>query len=77
LQLKDIWEVAWGRLTTITLVVGNAQGRIISFLFYFTVMVPFGLIGRFLTDPLGHKDSAHWVERHPVPNDIESAKKQG
>jgi len=58
--------------------VGDGNARAVSLLFYFTVFVPFALIARFFTDPLRIKTNAsRWLDRAPVPTDIESAKEQG
>jgi hypothetical protein len=76
--LRKIIDEAWSRFTIIGALVGDANARVISFLFYFTVLVPFGLISTLFTDPLRMKDNTpQWLDRAPVPNDIESAKEQG
>jgi hypothetical protein len=76
--LREIWDVAWARFNLITVIVGEAQGRVITWLFYFTIMAPFGIASRLLSDPLWQRKTApEWVDRHPVPNDLEAAKRQG
>lgn len=48
-----------------------------SLLFYFTVMVPFGIGVRLLGDPLTLKGAAAWLERKPVGTSLEDARRQG
>ncbi len=67
-------------MTIITSIIGDIQGRIITTLLYFTVVVPFGLISILLTDPLQRKgDNAKpsWVKREPVDNRLDGALRQG
>jgi len=76
--LKEIWDIAWERFNVITSVIADGNGRFIATLFYFTIMVPFGLISSFTMDPLRIKDiDTNWLSREPVPTDIESAREQG
>lgn len=75
--MQAIWNVGWERLSLITKVIGEVNSRIIMTLLYFTVVVPFGLISRFTSDPLDFKGKPSWVTRKPIPRDIESAKLQG
>lgn len=75
--MQAIWNVGWERLGLITKVIGEVNSRIIMTLLYFTVVVPFGLISRFTSDPLDFKGKPSWVARKPIPRDIESAKLQG
>jgi hypothetical protein len=76
--LREIINEAWHRFTIIGALVGDANARVISLLFYFTVLVPFGLISVLFTDPLRSKNNTpQWLDRAPVPTDLESAKEQG
>ncbi len=76
--MSAIFQLAFDRFKIVAGIVGDAQGRIIATLFYFTILVPFGLIARFLTDPMRLKDtSVQWLEREPVSNEIDAAKLQG
>jgi hypothetical protein len=75
-----ILRFAWDRLLVITAVIGDAQGRLIALLFYFTVLVPFGIGSRLFSDPLRRKlpgGSATWLERLPVSRSLDDAKRQG
>jgi len=76
--LKEIWDIAWHRFNVITGVVADGNGRFIATLFYCTILVPFGLISSLTMDPLHIKvPSTNWLEREPIPTDIESAREQG
>lgn len=78
MTLRDIWSIAWKRFNVIAAVVGDVQGRIIALTFYFTILMPFGLISRLFTDPLRQKDKqARWLARAPLAEDLESARQQG
>lgn len=77
-MLKEIWDIAWQRFNVITSVVADGNGRFIATLFYFTIMVPFGIISSLTMDPLRIKSTeSEWLQREPVPTDLESAKEQG
>jgi hypothetical protein len=76
-RLREIVQIAWERLKVIASIVGDAQAQAIATLFYFTIMIPFGLISRFSTDPLQSKSKTQWLEREAVPTDLEAAKRQG
>ena len=78
--MRELLTIAWGRLKIITAVIGDVQSRGIAMLFYFTILVPFGLASRLFTDPLRVRPAAgapSWVERPPVSQDIEAARQQG
>lgn len=85
--MREIWDIAWHRFNVIMGVVSDANARAIAVLFYFTIFVPFGLGSRLATDPLRQKvvteggKSKHvgqeWVDREPVPTDVDSARQQG
>ncbi len=75
----SILSKAWNRWKIIGGVLGNYQGRIIVLFFYYTIMLPFGLGVRFLSDPLKIKSSnlpARWVARDPVSSQLEDARRQ-
>jgi hypothetical protein len=73
-----ILGLAWNRFNTIANVIGDVQGRVITMIFYFTILMPFGLISSLFNDPLALKSRPlRWQDREPVPNDIDSAREQG
>ena len=86
--MREIWDIIWHRFNVILAVVSDANARAIAIFFYFTVLVPFGLGSRFMSDPLRQKmvtDSngkqrpagQEWLERQPIPTDVNSARQQG
>jgi hypothetical protein len=86
--VREIWDIAWHRFNVIQAIVSDANARIIAILFYFTVLLPFGLAYTAMADPLrlklvkgsdGKMKSVGqvWLEREPVPNDLDSARQQG
>jgi hypothetical protein len=79
-NLRQIFNVMWDRMKIIASIVGDVQATVIATLFYFTILVPFGLLAHLMSDPLNRKvDVQHqiWIERPPVHNDLDSAKRQG
>lgn len=82
--MKAVVHLAWERLIVVSGIIGDAQARVIAFVFYFTVLAPFGLASRLLSDPLRinrkalhRQNQSHWLEREPVSSDLESARQQG
>ena len=78
--MLDILRLAWSRFNVITSIMGDVQGRLFAMLFYFTFFLPFGVLSRLFSDPLRREfdvRSAAWLDRNPVPTDLESAKRQG
>ena len=86
--MREIWDIAWHRFNVILAVVSDANARIIAVLFYFTILIPFGLGSRFTSDPLRqkmvtdnngkqHPVGQEWLDREPVPTDVNSARQQG
>jgi len=79
-SLNEIIRLAWARFGIITAIIGEVQGRIVVSLFYFTVLVPFGIGSRLLSDPLhikGVNNSPKWIAREPVKSALEDAREQG
>ncbi|MDX1993552.1 MAG: hypothetical protein SF029_14285 [bacterium] len=76
--MPTIFQIAWKRFNTLAAVLGDVQGRVIMTAFYFTILLPFGLISRLTSDPLRRRDTRLlWLERAPVPEDLDSARQQG
>lgn len=82
--MKKIREIAWHRFNVNSSIIADGNGRFIATLFYFTVLVPFGLLSSLAMDPLDvkkakarKKTSARWHKREAVPADIKSAREQG
>jgi hypothetical protein len=86
--VREIWDIIWHRFNVIMAVVSDANARLIAIFFYFTILVPFGLGSRFMSDPLRQKMvtdnngkqrpvGLEWINREPVPTDVNSARQQG
>lgn len=76
--LRKLIDEAWARLTIIGAIVGDANARVITLVFYFTILVPFGISSRLFTDPMRVKETApSWLDRAPVSSDLDAAKEQG
>lgn len=76
--MGEILRIAWERFKIITALIGEAESRFVAMMFYYTVFVPFALGARLFTDPLRQRDKTpSWLERPPVPTDLDSAKRQG
>jgi hypothetical protein len=78
--MREILELAWNRLLVVTSVIGDVQGRFIAIMFYYTVLVPFGIGMRLFGDPLQSKTTfgqPHWLERPVVSTTLDDAKRQG
>jgi hypothetical protein len=79
--LTAILRLAWERFSLLTSIIGEVQGRIIAVGFYFTILLPFGVLSRLFSDPLHLKKPSNtasfWIERPAVPTDLDSAQQQG
>lgn len=49
------WKRAWQRWLRIATVIGDFQARVILSVFYFVIVLPFGLLVRLFMDPLSIK----------------------
>jgi hypothetical protein len=72
--LKKIWAgwKAFGQM------VGDLVARVVLSVFYFTILVPFGLGVRLLSDPLGLKGGARslWQTRTTGDQSLAEVKRQ-
>ena len=76
--MRDIRDIAWRRFNINSAIVADMNGRFVSTLFYCSVLVPFGLLSALFMDPLRIKrSSASWLQREPLPADMDSARQQG
>ena len=86
--MRGIWDIVWHRFNVIQAIVSDANARIIAVLFYFTILVPFGVGYSLTSDPFLQKEVTDkngkktntgqaWHDREPVPTDLESARRQG
>lgn len=74
----NLFKTAWERYKLFGKILGDFQGRAFAMLFYFTVMIPFGLGTRLFSDPLHLKvKEPIWLEREPVGSTLQDARRQG
>ncbi|PJF40779.1 MAG: hypothetical protein CUN55_12345 [Phototrophicales bacterium] len=73
---SSVLQVAWQRWKIISELVGDLHARAITLLFYFTVLVPFGVGARLLGDPIDLKTTNGWLQRTPVSSSLEDAQRQ-
>ena len=73
-------KVALGKWLKIARVIGNFQGQVILTLFYFVLVLPFGLIISLFSDPLkmksplsGRSNFGKWKHEE---DDLEKARRQ-
>ncbi len=69
----------WGRWREMSQKAADVQARVLLTVFYFTMMLPFGLVFGLLKDPLKikHRPSGtYWVERKPVSETLADAQRQ-
>jgi hypothetical protein len=71
--LRKVWQV-WKRIGQF---IGDAVGRVVLTVFYFTLFVPFGLGVRFFKDPLALRPlgQATWLERRTEDLTIENSRR--
>ncbi|MCY4069850.1 MAG: hypothetical protein OXG60_00980 [Chloroflexi bacterium] len=75
--MKELWKIAWERFSLNSSIVADGNGRFIVTLFYFTILLPFGLLSALFMDPLRVRNAGvSWQLREPVPSDLESAREQ-
>ena len=73
--LQKLWS-GWQELAHY---IADFQSRVILTFFYFTIALPFGLIGRFLVDPMGlrrGKTGSNWSKRETRDKDMAIARSQ-
>jgi len=73
--LRQLW-IKWKAIAT---AIGNLQARIFLSLFYFLIVTPFGLVVRFLSDPLYIKrrqEPTFWRPKTLSEPTVEEARKQ-
>ncbi len=67
----------WSRFKVIAGIIGDVEASIIAIGFYYTILVPFGLLARYSGKTLRQQPKVAWLERELVPSDLEAARRQG
>lgn len=67
---RGVFRIMWDRWTTLAKPIGDFNARVLMGLFYFTVLLPFGLINRLTSDRLQLKKvptgQSLWMSREPA-----------
>ncbi len=72
-MLKRIWE-AWKRLAQ---KIGNFQARVLLTVIYAVLILPFGLVVRFFSDPLRlRRRPRTWLDHGDAPRNMDWARRQ-
>lgn len=69
----------WSRWRELSQKAADVQARVLLTVFYFTVMLPFGVVFGLFKDPLRvkHRPSGtYWIERKPVSESLADAQRQ-
>lgn len=69
----------WSRWRELSQKAADTQARILLTVFYFTVMLPFGVVFGLLKDPLNIKrrpQGTYWLDRKPSSESLADAKRQ-
>jgi hypothetical protein len=78
-EARPLLKWLWAAWKSFAFRLGNFQGRLILMLFYFTILMPFGIINSVFRDPLCLKQSdrtSYWFELHNEPKEIQDARRQ-
>lgn len=73
------WRGVWLRFTGFSQRMGNFQSRILLAIFYFSVVIPFGIGMRLFSSPLQNRrptSGGSWIPRESDNPDMESARSQ-
>jgi hypothetical protein len=77
--LKGRASHGWGRWKELSQKAADFQARILLTVFYFTLMVPFGLVFGLVKDPLRIKrrpSGTYWLDRKPSSESLADAQRQ-
>ena len=69
---------AWARWMKIAGVIGDFQSRVVLSLFYFVIVLPFGLVVRVFGDPLRIRENrrSSWTQFALKAESVDEARKQ-
>lgn len=72
------WKRAWQRWLRLATLIGDFQARVTLSLFYFVIVLPFGLLVRLFADPLGIKGrrQSTWTAFSDRSRTLEAARRQ-
>ena len=72
------WKRAWQRWLRLAAIIGDFQARVVLSLFYFVIVLPFGLLVKLFLDPLGIKGrrTTVWTDFANRTQTIDQASRQ-
>lgn len=73
----SIWRRLWEGWKRVGGWIGDFLGRLILTLFYFTLVLPFGVVMRLFRDPLRLRPPSPptWLDRQPDENSLDAARR--
>ncbi len=76
--MVTLLHTAWDRLQIIGRSNGEYVARAVTFVMYYTVLIPFAFIARYLVDPLETRRvvGTRWRSRKDVATSLEDARSQ-
>lgn len=77
--MKKFFGRLWSGWKELTHHIGDFQARALLTFFYFTIAFPFGLIGRFIVDPLKTRQTqtdSNWTKRENADETLKTAHNQ-
>jgi len=77
-RIKLMLRRLWKQWKVIAHKIGNFQSRVLLNIFYFSILMPFGLAVRLLSDPLHLKlqNHSHWTNKGISKTPWENARRQ-
>lgn len=77
-EIPRWWKRAWKAWLRLATLIGDFQARVVLSLFYFVVVLPFGMAIRFFADPLGIKGrrQSTWAPFPDRSHTLEAARRQ-
>jgi|1186.fasta_scaffold1193377_1 hypothetical protein len=77
--LKGRASEGWSRWRELSQKAADVQARVLLTVFYFTLMVPFGVVFGLIKDPLRIKQrpsGTYWMDRKPASESLADAQRQ-
>lgn len=73
----EILRIIWEKWKRVGQVIGDLIGRVVLTIFYFTLMLPFGIGVRLLGDPLAIKTGMEpgWISRKTRDQKLDDARR--
>jgi hypothetical protein len=79
MTVKEFFKMIWDGWMKFSRAVGTFNTKLLLTVFYYVLLMPFGLAMRFLSDPLKMKGSGrktNWIERETRDKTVEDLMRQ-